>query len=140
MSGEKRKCQSITIHTKAKILLRHLYENVKIGDHGREYNLADSTISTWKKNKEKIFQEAAEVGQDQKRKGQSPYLQVELAMLYWVRQMWSRVQPPPLTYHILKMKAKQYVINLLLFLFLCRFLNVKEIKINFFHSQCNYYL
>ena len=138
MSGEKRKCQSITIHTKAKILHRHLYENVKIGDLGREYNLADSTISTWKKNKEKIFQEVAEVGQDQKRKGQSPYLQVELAMLYWVRQMQSRVQPPPLTYHILKMKAKQYVINLLLSMFLCRFLNVKEIKIHFLQPQCNY--
>ena len=106
MSGEKRKHQNITIHTKAKILCRHLYENAKIGDLDWEYNLADSTISTWKKNKEKIFQEAAEVGQDWKRKGQSPYLQVELAMLYWVRQMWSRVQPPPLTYHILKMKAK----------------------------------
>ena len=107
MSVEKRKGQSITIHIKAKILCRHLYENAKIGDPGQEYNLAGSTISTWKKNKDKIFQEAAEVGQDQKRKGQSPYLQVELALLYCIRQMQSRVQPPPLSYHILKMKAKQ---------------------------------
>ena len=30
MSGEKRKCQSITIHTKAKILHRHLYETPKL--------------------------------------------------------------------------------------------------------------
>ena len=36
----------------------------KIGDLGLEYNLADSTIYTWKKNKDKIFQEAAEVGWD----------------------------------------------------------------------------
>ena len=115
MSGEKRKCQSITIHTKAKILCRHLYENAKIHDLGWEYNLADSTISTWKKSKDKIFQEAAKVSQDWKRKGQSPYLQVELAILYWVRQMQSRVQPPPMSYHILKMKAKQYVIILLFY-------------------------
>ena len=53
MSGEKRKHQSITIHTTAKILHRHLYENGKIGDLGQEYNLADSTFSTWKKNKDK---------------------------------------------------------------------------------------
>ena len=105
MSGKKRKHQHI--HTKAKILHRHLYENVKIGDLGQEYNLADITISTWKKNMDKIFQEATKVGQDQKRKGQSPSLQVELALLYWVRQMQTRVQPPPLSYHILKMKAKQ---------------------------------
>ena len=117
MSGEKRKHQSITIHNQAKILHRHLCENAKIGDLGGGYNLADSTISTWKMNKDKIFQEAAEVGQDRKRKGHSPYLQVELAMLYWVRQMQSRVQPPPLTYCILKMKAKQYVI--ILFFYVC---------------------
>ena len=59
MSGEKRKC--INIHTKAKILHRHLYESAKIGDLGQECNFADSTISTWKKNKDKIFQEAVEV-------------------------------------------------------------------------------
>ena len=47
MSGEKRKHQGITIHTKAKILCRHLYENAKIGDLGQEYSFADSTISTW---------------------------------------------------------------------------------------------
>ena len=66
-----------------------------------------------KRTRKKIFQEAAKVSQDRKRKGQSSYLQVELAMLYWVRQMQSRVQPPPLTYCILKMKTKQYVISLL---------------------------
>ena len=119
MSGEKRKCQSIILHTKAKILCRHLYENAKFGDLGQEYNLADSTISTWKKSKDKVFQEAAEVGQDQKRKGQCLYLEVELALLYCVRQLQYRVQPPPLSYLILKMKAKQKVMTLLFCV--CRF-------------------
>ena len=49
MPGDKRKHQSITIHTKSKILCRHLYENAKIGDLGQEYNLVDSTISHMEK-------------------------------------------------------------------------------------------
>ena len=63
MPGEKRKCITVTIHTKAEILHRHLYEHERIGDLTAEYNMSESTISSWK-NIDRIFQEAAEVGPD----------------------------------------------------------------------------
>ena len=75
------------------------------------------------KHKDRIFQEAAVVRPDQKRNKNSPYHEVELALVYWFREMRSRPVPPPLSGCVLKVKAKQYITSL-------QFIFCLQLKIN----------
>ena len=53
--SQKRICQNLTIESKAKILQKHLYENMKINELVVEYNIPAGTISTWKKISRQIL-------------------------------------------------------------------------------------
>ena len=46
--SQKRKCQNLTIQTKAEILQKHLYQKIKVNDLAAKYDIPANTISTWK--------------------------------------------------------------------------------------------
>lgn len=76
------------------------------------YDLAPSTLSTWKKNRSAIM---AEVNQsmepDRKRIRHSKYNDIEKAMLYWLKDMSSRPVPPPLDMKAMLRQAERFAEN-----------------------------
>ena len=59
-----------------------------------------------KKNSDKILADSVKAGKKRKRMRLSKYKDVELALLYWIKDMRSRDHPPPLSKGILKAKAE----------------------------------
>lgn len=104
--GQKRKLTSTPIHTKAEILRRAIYDKEKIKDLAAEYDVKANTITTWKKQAETIFKEASGVQPARKRLRKSPYEDVEIALLYWLKDMRSKDCPAPLSKEYLMTQAK----------------------------------
>ena len=46
--SQKRKCQNLTIQTKAESLQKHLYQKIKVNGLAAKYDIPANTISTWK--------------------------------------------------------------------------------------------
>ena len=108
MHKPKRLCQNqLSICKKAEILRRILYDKVRLQDICDEFDLPASTVCTWKKNSNKILADSVKVGKKRIRMCHSKYKDVELALLYWIKDMRSRDHPPPLSKGILKAKAEQ---------------------------------
>ena len=97
----------LSICKKAEILCRILYDKVRLQDICDEFDLPASTVFTWKKNSDKILADSVKVGKKRIRMRLSKYKDVELALLYWIKDMRSRDHPPPLSKGILKAKAEQ---------------------------------
>ena len=57
----------------------------------------------------KILTDTVKAGKKRIRMHHSKYKDVELALLYWIKDMRSRDHPPPLSKGILKAKAEQQV-------------------------------
>ena len=74
-----------------------------------KYDIPANTISTWKKNADKYFKDAGKISNKRKWNITSPYKDVELALLYWLKGMRSRDVPLPLTKEILRSKANRIV-------------------------------
>ena len=55
----------------------------------------------------KILADSVKAGKEIIRMCHSKYKDIELALLYWIKDMRSRDQPPPLSKGILKAKAEQ---------------------------------
>ena len=62
-----------------------------------------------RKNSDKILTDSVKAGKKRIRMHLSKYKDVELALLYWTKDMQSRDHPPPLSKGILEAKAEQYV-------------------------------
>ena len=104
----KRLCRNqLSICKKAEILCRILYDKVWLQDICDEFDLPASTVCTWKKHSDKILTDSVKVGKKRIRMHHSKYKYVELALLYWIKDMRSRDHPPPLSKGILKAKAEQ---------------------------------
>ena len=97
----------LSICKKAEILYRILYDKVWLQDICDEFDLPASTVCTWKKNSDKILADSVKAGKKRIRMCLSKYKDVELALLYWIKDMQSRDHPPPLSKGILKAKAEQ---------------------------------
>ena len=107
MHKPKRLCRNqLSICNKAEILRRILYDKVWLQDICEEFDLPASTVCTWKKNSDKILADSVKAGKKRKRMHLSKYKDVELALLYWIKDMRSRDHPPPLSKGILKAKAE----------------------------------
>ena len=91
---------------------------MKVNDLAGEYDTSANTISTWKKHTDKYVKEAGQISSKRKQNITSPYKDVELALLYWLKEMGSRDVPPPFTNEILRAKANRFVP------FLTRFFNL----------------
>ena len=111
MHKPKRLCRNqLSICKKAEILCRILYDKVRLQDIC-EFDLPASTVCTWKKNSDKILTDSVKVGKKRKRMCLSKYKDVELALLYWIKDMRSRDHPPPLSKGILKQRLScKYII------------------------------
>ena len=72
-----------------------------------EFDLPASTVCTWKKNSDKIHADNVKASKKRIRMHHSKYKDVELALLYWIKEMRSRDHPPPLSKGILKARAEQ---------------------------------
>ena len=108
MHKPKRLCRNqLSICKKAEILRRILYDKVWLQDICDEFDLPASTVYTWKKNFDKILADSVKAGKKRIRMCRSKYKDVELALLYWIKDMRSRDHPPPLSKGILKAKAEQ---------------------------------
>ena len=84
-----------------------MYDKVQLQDICDEFDLPASTVCTWKKNSDKILTDSVKAGKKRIRMRHSKYKDVELALLYWIKDMQSRDHPPPLSNGILKAKAEQ---------------------------------
>ena len=109
--SQKRKCQNLIIESKAEILQKHLYESIKSNELVVEHNIPASTISTWKTCRQKLKSMWPMDNKKRKRMYASPYKDVKLALLYWLKEMRSRDVPPPLTKEILRTKANIHTLT-----------------------------
>ena len=97
----------LSICKKAEILCRILYDEVWLQDICDKFGLSASTVCTWKKNSDKILADSIKAGKKRIRMRHSKYKDIELALLYWSKDIRSRDHPPPLSKGILKAKAEQ---------------------------------
>ena len=104
MHKPKRLCRNqLSICKKAEILRRILYDKVRLQDICEEFDLPASTVCTWKKNSDKILADSVKAGKKRKRMRLSKYKDVELALLYWIKDMRSRDHP----HHFPRVFSKQ---------------------------------
>ena len=97
----------VTLELKSNILRRAIYNKERIIDLAKEFNIPHNTISTWKKQSDKIFKDASKSSKKRKYIHLSKYKDIELALLYWLKDMRSREIPPPLDGNILIAKAER---------------------------------
>ena len=79
--------KSIINMQEREILCRILHDKVQFQDICDEFDLSASTVCTWKKNSDKILTDSVKVGKKRIRMHHSKYKDVELALLYWIKDM-----------------------------------------------------
>ena len=107
MSLQKPKCQHTDRTLKEKIeILGKLDCGVKAVDICKRFNISQSTLSTWKKQRAKI-NEMVDAGKvlNQKRNRESFLPQVERALHLWFCEMRSKPHVPPINQSWLVQKA-----------------------------------
>lgn len=103
----KRKYSDHTLKLKAEVLRR--LESESGTKLCKEYDLAPSTISTWKRQKEKILAEVnLSVQPTRKRIRLSRVPEVEKALLFWLKDMRSRDNPPPISRKLFMRQADRF--------------------------------
>ena len=91
---------------KAEIVKRLADGTMKVAEVAREYGLPRTTVSTWKKQSDKIIQDAGKSTPKRKRLRRSPHSEVEQSFITWLREMLSLDVTPPITYMMLHLKAE----------------------------------
>ena len=71
---------------------------MKVAEVAREYGLPHTKVSTWKKQSDKIIQDAGKSTPKRKRLRWSPHIEVEQSLILWLREMHSLDVPPQITY------------------------------------------
>ena len=90
MHKAKRFCRNqLSICKKGEILCRILYDKVRLQDICDVFDLPGSTVCTWKKNSDKILADSVKAGKKRIRMRLSKYKDIELALLYWIKDMKS---------------------------------------------------
>ena len=100
------KYKSLELSKQAEIVKHLADDTMKAAKVAREYGLPHSTVSTWKKQSDKIIQDAGKSTPKRKRLRQSPHIEVEQSLILWLREMCSLDVPPPITYMMLHLKAE----------------------------------
>ena len=103
-----KKREQHTLQIKRDALRRHLYCGETITQLTKSFNVSTSTVATWKKNASKILDSVGKPSYNQVRLRGSKYQDVELALLYWLKDMRSKDVPPPITLTLLRAKAEKY--------------------------------
>ena len=102
-----KKREQHTLQVKRDALRRHLYCGETITQLAKTFNVSTSTVATWKKNSSKILDSVGKPSYNQVRLRGSKYQDVELALLYWLKDMRSKDVPPPITLTLLRGKAEK---------------------------------
>ena len=103
MSCSKPKCQHVDRMLKEKLqILNKLECGTKAIDVCKEFNLSQSTLSTWKNQKTKL-KDMVDAGKvlDTKRKRESFLPNIERALHIWFGKMRSKPHAPPLSKQVL---------------------------------------
>ena len=100
------KYKSLELSKKAEIVKCLADGSMKVAEVAREYGLPRTTVSTWKKQSEKIIQDAGKSTPKRKRLRQSPHIEVKQSLILWLREMRSLDVLPPITYMMLRLKAE----------------------------------
>ena len=79
---------------------------MKVTEVAREYGLPRTTVITWKKQSDKITQDAGKSTPKRKGLRWSPHIEVEQSLILWLREMCSLDVLPPITYMMLHLKAE----------------------------------
>ena len=108
-----KKREQHTLQIKRDALRRHLYCGETITQLAKCFNVSTSTVATWKKNASKILDSVGKPSYNQVCLLGSKYQDVELALLYWLKDMRSKDVPPPITLTLLRGKAEKYDIFLI---------------------------
>ena len=108
-----KKREQHTLQIKCNALRRHLYCGETITQLAKCFNVSTSTVATWKKNASKILDSVGKPSYNLVRLRGSKYQDVELALLYWVKDMRSKDVQPPITLTLLRGKAEKYDIFLI---------------------------
>ena len=107
MSCSKPKCQHVDRTLKEKLQILNKSEcSMKAVDVCKTYNLSQSTLSTWKKQKSKL-KEMVDAGKvlETKQNRESFLPNVERALHIWFGEMRSKPHAPPLNKQVLIEKA-----------------------------------
>ena len=99
------KYKSLELSKKAEIVKCLADGTMKVAEIAREYGLPRTTVSTWKKQSDKIIQDAGQSTPKRKRLRQSPHIEVEQSLILWLGEMRSLDVLPP-TYMMLRLKAE----------------------------------
>ena len=67
---------------------------MKVAEVATEYGLPRATVSTWKKQADKIMQDAGKSTPKRKRLSWSPHIEVEQSLILWLREMRLLDVPP----------------------------------------------
>lgn len=103
----KRKHVGHTLQLKAEILRRT--ESEPGHKLCKIYDIAPSTLSTWKKHKSAILAEVNQAMEPaRKRIRHSKYQDIEKAMLFWLKDLSARAAPPPLDMKAMLRQAERY--------------------------------
>ena len=100
------KYKSLELSKKAEIVKCLEDGTMKVAEVAREYGLPRTTVSTWKKQSDKIIRDAGKSTPKRNRLRQSPHIEVERSLILWLREMRSLDIPPPITYMMLHLKAE----------------------------------
>ena len=95
------KYKSLELSKKAEIVKCLADGTMKVAKVAREYGLPHTTVSTWKKQADKITQDAGKSTPKRKRLRQSPHIEVKQSLILWLREMHSLDVPHPITYMML---------------------------------------
>ena len=59
---------------------------MKVAEVAREYGLPHTTVSTWKKQADKIIQDAGKSTPKRKRLRRSPHIEVKQSLILWLKR------------------------------------------------------
>ena len=100
------KYKSLELSKKAEIVKCLADSTMKVAEVARKHSLHCTTVSTWKKQSDKIIQDAGKSTPKKKRLRQSPHIEIEQSLILWLREMHSLDVPPPIVYMMLCLKAE----------------------------------
>ena len=103
-----KKKEQHTLQIKCDALCRHLYCGETITQLAKSFNVSTSTVTTWEKNASKILDSVGKPSYNQVCLHGSKYQDVELALLYQLKDMRSKDVPPLITLTLLRGKAEKY--------------------------------
>ena len=105
MPAVKRKLKNTKLIQKCQII-RQIEKGMTNKEASEKFGVPKNTMSTWVKNKDKLFEGLEQSSSDAKKMRRCDYEQVDKAVFKWLK--WQRSENVPIDGPILKEKALQF--------------------------------